>query len=84
MTAICYIGIELSARTQQLLLGMEFTTLVVFAVVALIKVYANHPAHSITPQFTWFNPLDISSTSALVDGVLLAVFIYWAGTPPSP
>src|ERR1700756_2986494 len=26
MTAICYIGIELSARTQQFLLGIEFVT----------------------------------------------------------
>ena len=77
MTAICYVGIELSARTQQVLLAMEFTTLVVFAVVALIKVYANHPAHSITPQLSWFNPFDISSLSALNGGILLAIFIYW-------
>jgi amino acid transporter len=77
MTAICYIGIELSARTQRILLGMEFVTLVVFAVVALIKVYANHPRHSIHPTLTWFNPFDISSISALDGGILLAVFIYW-------
>jgi len=32
MTAICYIGIELSARTQQFLLGLEFFTLILFAV----------------------------------------------------
>jgi amino acid transporter len=73
MTAICYVGIELSARTQQVLLAMEFTTLVV----ALIKVYADHPAHSVQPAFSWFNPLDISSISALNGGILLAVFIYW-------
>jgi amino acid transporter len=77
MTAICYIGIELSARTQQVLLGLEFFTLVLFAVVALVKVYADHPAHSITPAFSWFNPFDIKSFSALNGGVLLAVFIYW-------
>jgi amino acid transporter len=77
MTAICYIGIELSARTQQFLLGIEFVTLIVFAVVALIKVYANHPAHSITPEFSWFNPFAIHSFGALDGGVLLAVFIYW-------
>ena len=77
MTAICYRGIELSARTQQFLLAMEFTTLVVFAVVALVKVYANHPAHSVEPAFSWFNPFDISSISALNGGILLAVFIYW-------
>jgi amino acid transporter len=77
MTAICYIGIELSARTQQFLLAMEFVTLMVFALVALIKVYANHPHGSITPQFSWFNPFDIKSISALNGGILLAIFIYW-------
>jgi amino acid transporter len=77
MTAICYIGIELSARTQQVLLALEFFTLLVFAIVALIKVYANHPAHSVTPQFSWFNPFDIQSVSALNGGILLAIFIYW-------
>jgi amino acid transporter len=77
MTLICWRGIELSARTQQFLLGMEFVTLVAFAIVALVTVYVNHPAHSIRPEFAWFNPFDISSTKALLDGVLLAVFIYW-------
>jgi amino acid transporter len=77
MTAICYRGIELSARTQQGLLGLEFVTLVLFAVVALVKVYVNHPHGSVTPQFAWFNPFDISSISALNGGILLAVFIYW-------
>ena len=77
MTAICYIGIELSARTQQFLLGMEFVTLVIFSVVALIKVYANSPKNSIHPAFSWFNPFDISSISALNGGILLAVFLYW-------
>jgi amino acid transporter len=77
MTAICYIGIELSARTQQVLLSLEVITLLGFAIVALIKVYANHPAHSLTPQASWFNPFDISSVSALNGGILLAIFIYW-------
>ena len=40
MTAICYIGIELSARTQYFLLSAEILTLAVFAIVALVKVYA--------------------------------------------
>jgi amino acid transporter len=77
MTTICYIGIELSARIQRFLLGLEFVTLIAFAVVALVKVYANHPAHSIEPTLSWFNPFDISSLNALDGGVLLAVFLYW-------
>jgi amino acid transporter len=76
MTAICYIGIELSARLQQILLGMEFVTLAIFAIVALIKVYVNHPPHSVTPNIGWFNP-GATSLGSLTDGILLAIFIYW-------
>jgi amino acid transporter len=78
MTAICYIGIELSARTQVGLLGAEVITLAVFAVVALVKVYSGHAgAHAIHPQLAWLNPFDISSFNALIAGVLVSVFIYW-------
>jgi amino acid transporter len=77
MTWICWRGIELSARTQQFLLGAEFFTLMLFAIVALVKVYSDSPAGSTKPQADWFNPFSIGSTSALLSGVLLAVFIYW-------
>ncbi len=77
MTWICYVGIELSARTQQILLSLEVATLSVFAVVALIKVYASNPHGSIRPAFSWFNPFDVSSLNAMIDGVLLGLFIYW-------
>ena len=50
MTWICYIGIELSARTQYFLLGAEIVALALFAVVALVKVYtAPGPARSMSP-----------------------------------
>ena len=77
MTAICYIGIELSARTQWFLLAAEILTLGVFAVVALVKVYTDPASGSIHVSAAWLNPFAISSTSALIDGVLVAVFIYW-------
>src|SRR6476620_1418083 len=38
MTWICYRGIELSARLQEILLSIELTMLLVFAIVALVKV----------------------------------------------
>jgi amino acid transporter len=77
MTWICYIGIEISARLQQILLTVEVFTLILFAVVALIKVYTGHPHDAVRPEFSWFNPFDISSTSALTGGLLLAIFVYW-------
>jgi amino acid transporter len=76
MTAICYRGIELSARTQVFLLGAEITILGVFAVVALVKAYTSNSAEGIPVSGSWFNPFDMSWT-ALFDGVLLGLFIYW-------
>jgi amino acid transporter len=76
MTWICWRGIELSARVQTVLLSAEVGILALFAVVALVKVYTGNPANSITPQLSWFNPFDLGWT-ALIDGVLLGVFIYW-------
>jgi amino acid transporter len=77
MTAIVTIGIELSARTQWFLLAAEYLILVVFAVVALVKVYTQNPPGSVHPAWSWFNPLEITSFDALIAGVLLAIFIYW-------
>jgi amino acid transporter len=77
MTWICYRGIELSARIQQVLLGAEVTILGLFAVVALVKVYGGSAPHgSIKPSADWFNPFDMRFHD-LVVAVLLGVFIYW-------
>jgi amino acid transporter len=77
MTAIVVIGIELSARTQVGLLAAEIFTLALFAIVALIKVYAGSagPA-AIHPSLSWINPFSLSP-SEISAGMLLAVFIYW-------
>jgi amino acid transporter len=78
MTAICYVGIEVSANFQKALLSIELTMLVVLSVVALIKVgNGSAPAGHITPSMSWLNPFDIPSFSAFVSGVILMVFIYW-------
>ncbi len=77
LTWICWRGIELSARTQQFLLGFEMVTLIIFAVVALIKVYfGHHPPTSMKIQADWFNPFSVGITP-LTLGLLLGVFLYW-------
>ncbi len=77
MTWICYIGIEVSARTQVVLLGTELAALAVFAVVALAKVYTDPPLGAIQPTLEWLNPFAIPDASALAAGMLIALFIYW-------
>ncbi|MGH2905835.1 MAG: APC family permease [Solirubrobacterales bacterium] len=77
MTWIVARSVELSARTQNFLLAAELATLAAFAITALVKVYADPPPNSVKPSLSWFNPFEISSFSAMVSGVLVAVFIYW-------
>src|SRR5436305_11200066 len=48
----------------------------VFAIVALVKVYTGNPAHSVEPQASWFNPFDIPFHYLIV-AMLLGIFLYW-------
>ncbi len=75
MSVVTAIGIEVSARLQWFLLGFEYLMLVIFSVVALVKVYASHPAGAVRPSLSWFVPN--MNLGSLAGGVLLALFIYW-------
>ncbi|MFJ7305907.1 APC family permease [Streptomyces sp. NPDC099088] len=78
MTGICYVGIEISAALQRWLLILEVVLLVILSLSALVQVYSSDaPAEALHVQASWFNPFEIGSASALTQGVLLAVFIYW-------
>jgi amino acid transporter len=78
MTYICYRGIEVSANFQKALLTIELGMLLVFSIVALIRVgTGHHPAESLTPSISWLNPFDVSSFNAFASGLILMVFIYW-------
>jgi amino acid transporter len=77
MTAICYVGIEVSANFQKALLGIEVVMLLVLSITALVKVFGtNHPAVSVRPQLNWFLPTNLP-LSAFVSGLILMLFIYW-------
>ena len=87
MTWICWVGIELSARSQVLLLGTEVIVLLAFAVVAIAKAFAGTTKtvdvdgvattyESVKPSLSWLWPSGVSS-SAIIAGLVVAVFIYW-------
>src|SRR5215472_9581661 len=78
MTIICYIGIEVSANFQKVLLTIELIMLAVLSITALVKVgNGSAGAGHLTPSASWFNPFHISSFSAFASGIILMVFIYW-------
>ncbi len=78
MTAICILGTELSARIQNVMILAQVGALLLFAIVAIAKVYSGDATvDSIEPQASWFNPFEIDSSDALVAALLVGVFLYW-------
>ena len=78
MTLICYVGIEVSANFQKILLSIELVMLVVLSVTALIKVGSGHaPPGHLPVSAAWFNPFHIPTFSKFASGIILMVFIYW-------
>ncbi|MFJ5529874.1 amino acid permease [Streptomyces sp. NPDC093261] len=77
MTAICYVGIELSAAVQRWLLCLEVAVLVLFAVTALVRAYTSASPTAMHVSASWFNPVEVPSARALTSGILAAVFLYW-------
>jgi amino acid transporter len=78
MTYICYRGIEVSARLQRFLLGIEVVMLLVLSVTALVRVgTGHHPAGSLHFTFSWLNPFGVSSFQSFIGGLILMLFIYW-------
>ena len=77
MTYICYRGIEVSARLQYALLGIEVIIPRGVLRHRATKVYTgNATPDSLTPSLDWLWPSGLS-LSALVTATLIAVFIYW-------
>ena len=78
MTYICYRGIEVSARIQYGLLGIELVVLIIFSVVALFKVYTHRAeSYSLMPSLHWFWPAGLDFGTVIAPALLTALFIYW-------
>ncbi len=75
MTWLCILGMEGSAKLQNTLIVIQVGSLILFAVVALVKVFGDNPPEgSVKPEASWLSPAGAGSLTA---GLLLCVFAYW-------
>ncbi len=78
MTLVCILGIEPSARLQNVLIVAQIAALLLFAAVALVRVFGGSvPDTALTPEASWFSPFAVPDSTALISGLLVGVFIYW-------
>jgi amino acid transporter len=78
LTWVCILGTELSARTQNVMILAQVGALLLFAVIALVKVAGGDAtAASVNPEASWFSPFAGDQGGALISALLIGVFIYW-------
>ena len=78
LTWVVYKGIQLSAKLQWLMLGLEFFIVMAFSAFAIAQVYVSHPKGSHVFNWSWILPWTAPGGGAKVLlAVLAAVFIFW-------
>ena len=78
LTWICILGTELSARIQNVMIIAQVASLLLFAGVALWKVWSGDAGpDAIDPSWSWFSPFAIDDRDALIAALLIGVFPYW-------
>lgn len=77
MTYVSYRGVEIGAKLQNVLLGIQYLALALFVVFALIGIANGTAENATAPSLDWFNPFAFESVEGFTEAVLLALFIYW-------
>jgi amino acid transporter len=73
---VAALGIKLSARFQWGWAVFEYGLLVGFTIAAIIEIYGGHLSHTVHVTSSWFTISGAGGFSALISGVLLAIFLY--------
>jgi amino acid transporter len=77
LTWVCILGTDVSARMQNILILAQVVSLLLFAVVAIVKaVTDNSSLDPVDPSLSWLNPFGAGGAS-LSTALLLGVFAYW-------
>jgi len=76
-TFISYRDMQTTQKLQYVLVSFQVLVLVVFAVTAFVQVAQGNAFDASPVELSWFNPLAVGSTAAIVAGLSLSIFIFW-------
>ncbi|MCI2957397.1 APC family permease [Agromyces atrinae] len=76
-TLISYRDMQTTQKLQYFLVGFQLLVLVLFAIVAFVRVADGSAFDATAIDASWFNPFAVESFSAFAAGLSLSIFIFW-------
>ncbi|UWF77149.1 MULTISPECIES: APC family permease [Microbacterium] len=76
-TLVTYRDMQTTQKVQYVLVGFQVAVLVLFAIVAIVKVVNGEAPEPTAFSWSWFNPFEVPTFSALAAGLSLSIFIFW-------
>jgi amino acid transporter len=75
MISLAILGIRLTGRAQVTIAVVEFTIVICFVVIGLVKTFITHPKGFVHPTAGWLSPLGVGGRGSFVAAMLVAVFM---------
>lgn len=72
---VTYRAVETGALAQYILMGLQYTAIVSFSIGMWMAMTRGNLALNFSWQ--WFNPFAVNNPNGFIQGILLAIFIYW-------
>ena len=76
-TFISYRGMTSTKIFQYATVVIQFFVLVWFIIAMFVGAANPANTEALTPELSWFNPLEIDSFSAFAAGLAVTIFVYW-------
>ena len=76
-TIISYRGMTSTKIFQYITVFFQMAVLIWFIVAMFVGSQDPANTEGLTPQLSWFNPLEVDSFSAFAAGIAVSIFVYW-------
>src|SRR5690606_2745641 len=76
-TFISYRGMTSTKIFQYITVFFQMAVLVWFIIAMFVGSADPENTEGLTPQLSWFNPLEVDSFSAFAAGIAVSIFVYW-------
>jgi amino acid transporter len=74
-TVVAYLGIQLTAWTQWILIAIEYIGIGILAIWSLVSVFSHNP-HSVPFSWSWFSWHSMGGLSGFIAASLIAVYMF--------